>query len=358
MSDAPIKKFSDDPGAERRGGPDDELRRFAYFKPAKRRATQYEDVTVDTQPSIHRHISSGSWALNFEDGRGTWSDDSTKLKSTDWYEFRDPAQLWERTYYQQGARLEAGIDAAVKAAAVDGLFEEVDPDWIAFCRDHLLVPAFVDKGIWLATASIGRDVLSDVLTHAIVFQAGMKQRLAQSYVLYGMDLEEHWGEFPMSDAKERWLSDPAWQPVRAYVERLHSITDWGEVIVAANLVFEPLVGSFVRRELLMRAASLHGDSVTPTIARAGQVEAQWVTDWTSAMIRMVLDDAEHAAHNREVLDGWIAEWEPQAQLALEELEVIAAGLGRGFDAGDARARVQHDTATLLDGLLSPAGASA
>ena len=55
-------------------------REFAWFKPAGRRATLYEDVTVDTQPSIHRHLARG-WPVSFDDGRGTWNDASTALRS-------------------------------------------------------------------------------------------------------------------------------------------------------------------------------------------------------------------------------------------------------------------------------------
>src|SRR5437763_14097064 len=43
------------PPAER----DDSERDFSWYRPAKRRATLYEDVTVDTQPSIHRHLTRG-----------------------------------------------------------------------------------------------------------------------------------------------------------------------------------------------------------------------------------------------------------------------------------------------------------
>ncbi|MDQ6835790.1 MAG: 2Fe-2S iron-sulfur cluster-binding protein, partial [Actinomycetota bacterium] len=57
-------------------------RDFAWFVPAARRATLYEDITVDTQPSIHRHLTRG-WPLHFEDGRGTWNDASTTLRSAD-----------------------------------------------------------------------------------------------------------------------------------------------------------------------------------------------------------------------------------------------------------------------------------
>ena len=73
----PVKKVGD--GAPRRG--EDPERSFQWYTPKKRRATMYEDVTMDTQPSIHRHLDRG-WPVHFEDGRGLWSEDSTRLRAT------------------------------------------------------------------------------------------------------------------------------------------------------------------------------------------------------------------------------------------------------------------------------------
>ncbi len=58
---------------------DEAERQFSWYIPQKRRATLYEDVTVDTQPSVHRHLRRG-WPVSFEDGRGTWDDASTALE--------------------------------------------------------------------------------------------------------------------------------------------------------------------------------------------------------------------------------------------------------------------------------------
>src|SRR5919201_5435791 len=87
-------RVSEGPSAERGGDKsarrgEDPTRTFQWYTPAKRRATLYEDVTVDSQPSVKRHLDRG-WPVYFEDGRSLWSEQSTKLASTDWYEFRDP----------------------------------------------------------------------------------------------------------------------------------------------------------------------------------------------------------------------------------------------------------------------------
>lgn len=343
MSGPPIKQLSEKPA---RAG-DMEERSFTYFSPAKRRATLYEDVTVDTQPSVHRHIERG-WPVSFEDGRGTWSDDSTALRCTDWYAFRDPGQLWERPFYQQGSAAEAQIESTVRSAARENLFEDFRPDWVDFLRVNLQVPAFAEHGLWLATASVGRDCLSDSITHCVVLEAAYKQRLAQSIVLYAMDLEAHFGELPTATAKQRWLEHPAWQPTRRFVERLHSITDWGEVIVAANLCYEPLVGTMIRRELGMRAATLNGDTVTPVVARLGQLEWNWTADWTADFLRLVLDDEASGEHNRRIVAGWIDDWRPRAIEAVAALDGIVAELPLGFDAEASRARLERDAAAFYE----------
>lgn len=341
MSTPPVKNLTAEP---KRAG-DDAERRFSYFTPRKRKPSLYEEVTVDTQPSVHRHLDRG-WLVSFEDGRGTWSDDSTLLRSEDWFEFRDPAGLWERPYYQAGARSEAQIEGAVKGAARERMFEDFDPAWVAFLRANLQVPAFVEHGLWLAVASTGRDCLSDTLTRAVVFQAAHKQRTAQSIVLYAMDLEPHFGDFETAAAKERWLEHPPWQPTRALVERLHATQDWAEVLFATNLCFEPLVGVMIRRELGIRAATLNRDTVTPVVARVAQSEWDWVAGWTSALSHFVLEDPTHGDRNREVIAAWLADWLPACVAAAEALGAIVEELPVGFSVADAQERLLRDAAAL------------
>jgi propane 2-monooxygenase small subunit len=345
-------------GAEpgRRG--DEPMRSFEWYTPKKRRATMYEDVTIDTQPSIHRHVDR-EWPMFFEDGRGMWSEDSTALRSADWYEFRDPGQLWERPYYQAGTSYEQLIEGAVRTARRERAFDDFTPEWVDFLRKHLQVPAFVDHGIWLALASAARDTLSDTVTHCVALEAAMKQRQAQAYLLYGMDLEEQFGDFPVERARESWLRDDSWQPVRRYVERLRATPDWGERVVAANVCFEPLAGLLVRRELLMRSVRFNGDILTQAVSHAAQLEWEWTRGWTVELIRFLLDDADHGDQNREVLERWLAEWMPLAEEAAVALVPVFADLPDGIPFDDARANVQIDMDELFEetGLAQPAKAA-
>jgi propane monooxygenase reductase subunit len=306
-------------------------REFAWFQPAARRASLYEDVTIDTQPSIHRHLTRG-WPLHFEDGRGTWNDASTALRSSDWFAFRDPGQQWERPFYQAGTAIEHQIDGALRSAAEQGLIEDFAPEWVSFLRSSLQVPAYLEHGLWFALATAARDCLSDSVATCVCLQAAMKQRSAQAIVLYAMDLEQHLEtEFPIDSARRAFLKDEPWQSARRYLERLAATPDWGEVLVAANLCFEPTVATLVRRELGTRAAAAHGDTVTPVLARAETQEWEWTRAWTVELSRFLLADPAQGEHNREVLTGWVRDWLPHALSAASALGPLAEPIGLDFE---------------------------
>lgn len=342
------------PPVKRTGGGDrapkgDDGRSFNYFEPAARRSSWYEDVTIDTQPSPARHLDRG-FAVHFDDGRSTWDAGSTALRHEDWYAFRDPNQLWERVYYQQGAGYERQIEDTINVARADGQPIRLDPAWIEFLRTHMQQSAFVEQGLWLVLASSARAALSDSLAHFMTFSAGFKQREAQAIVLYAMDLETDHGEFSMDAARESWLSDAQWQPTRRYVEELNTLLDWGEVLVAANLCFEPLVGVLLRRELYERGGAANRDTVTPVVFHAAQMEYQQVVRFTAAFADFLTASPEHGEANRAVIQGWIDTWLPRAGEAAAALEPLFAAQPNGTEFATALEHVEGQLVQTLTDL--------
>ena len=55
-------------------------RRYNYFKPAKRKQTHYEDVTVEVQPDPRHYLSQG-WIYGFANGETGYPLHWTKLKA-------------------------------------------------------------------------------------------------------------------------------------------------------------------------------------------------------------------------------------------------------------------------------------
>jgi NAD(P)H-flavin reductase/ferredoxin len=326
---------------------DEAERQFSWYIPRKRRATLYEDVTIDTQPSIHRHLTRG-WPVSFGDGRGTWDDASTTLKSSDWFDFRDPGEQWERPYYQVETAVEQQIEGAMRSAREEGLIGDFGPEWVEFLRRFLQIPAYVEHGLWFALATAGRDCLSDSVSTCVCLEAAMKQRSAQALVLYAMDLEEHHGDFPIEAARERFLHEEPWQSTRRYLERLAGTRDWGEVVMAANLCFEPIVVTLLRRELGTRAAAANGDTVTPVLARVETQEWEWARAWTTALTRFLLEDGQFGDQNRSTISDWVRDWLPQALEAGLALAPLAAQVPTGIDEQQAVERVKAYAGAMLE----------
>jgi propane monooxygenase coupling protein len=95
------------------------------------------------------------------------------------------------------------------------------------------------------------------------------------------------------------------------------------VLIAANLCFEPTVGTLLRRELGTRAAAASGDTVTPVLARAATQEWEWARAWTVAFVRFLVEDAVHGERNRAVIGDWVADWQPRAMAAAAALAPVA-----------------------------------
>ena len=64
----PKPQFTDaEAGAKEFPDSDAAARHFNYYKPAKRKQTHYEDVTVEVQPDPRHYLSQG-WIYGFADG--------------------------------------------------------------------------------------------------------------------------------------------------------------------------------------------------------------------------------------------------------------------------------------------------
>jgi propane monooxygenase small subunit len=325
---------------------------FQWYQPKGRRPSVYEDVTMDVVAAAERHWKFG-YNIAFPDGRSSYWEGTT-LQSTSWWDYRDPGQLWGRQFYELGAVADRQIKEALEVAKADKLYAQFESAWVNLLRNNLQAIALTEYGLTMPMAHAMRPARGDAIANAIGFQGGFKLRHAQALALYGMHLEELLGDFPATRGKQTFLQNPAWQPVRRYLERLETIHDWGETVVAANVLFEPLVGVLLRRDLLMHTASSHGDVVSPVYGRVGQAEWAWGRAWTVELMSFLVEDAQFGESNREILDAWLADWRPMAQEAMEALKPVFDEVSdSAFDSS--RARVEQDlTDMLVEGGLEKA----
>ncbi len=77
------------------------------------------------------------------------------------------------------------------------------------------------------------------------------------------------------------------------VEQLTAVGDWCELLFATNIVFEQLVGSLFRSELVMQIAARNGDYITPTIVGTGEHDYDRDLNYTRNLFRLLTRDEEY-----------------------------------------------------------------
>lgn len=310
-------------------------RDLTYITPRGRRISEYEAVTCYTQPDPEAFDKQG-WFLLTPEGRPAWQRESTKLVHPHWFDFRDPAAHWQRTYVRMQAEQERAIDRATADAIASGALNDVDTVWrLELIGGHYRAWSFFEYGLFRAFAAAQREALSDTLGNVLCFQGVDKMRHAQAIVIYLLDLETSVGGFADTGAKDRWLNDPAYQPSRAICEQLMLETsDWAELAVVTNLVVEPILSEIAVSQLIRRFGPFHGDTLSPLIATTAERDRRRNQAWTEEFVRMVLGEStpdtvkthltlegEPASeHNRAVIRGWLAHWTP---LVIEAAEALA-----------------------------------
>lgn len=293
-------------------------REFIWYKPSGATRTLYEDMTVHEQSSSDHYAFQG-WPIRFDDGRDPVTPDSTAIRSSDWFDFRDPNQTMYRSYISSTNKSEESLVRNTLSAREAGHFEYINAEWIKTgLSERFMVYPYINYGVFLAFCYAQREALSDTTTFPIVFSATDHLRHMQDAVFYSFELKEAFPDFSDADATEAWQRDPLWQGARAAIEQIIASTDWMEIVCAVNLCLEPLFGRLVKEEYFVRFAIAHGDGVTPLILASATGDINRDQAWTVALMRHICSDEKFGTKNREVLDKWVKEWTERIDKALND----------------------------------------
>lgn len=305
-------------------------RDFTYIKPQRRRLTEYEALTVHTQPDHagfdhpRGNIDETEWYLLRDDGSPLWNPASTALEVPDWFAWRDPAQHWQRTYVRHQEQQETSIERITEDAALDGSLGELDAHWIGnvLCR-HYRAWSFFEYAVFRALAPAQREALSDTLGNALCFQSFDHLRHAQDVICYLVELEHHSEAVDDDAGKRTWLEDPAYQPARRLAEGILACDDWAELMLGLNLVVGPLLQQLAVSELVRRAAMPNRDAVAAHIAMTAERDRRRNLAAAQALAELaVASDNPQADANRATIQRWLDDWTERADAAAVALAPV------------------------------------
>ena len=300
---------------------DSESRRYRYFEPRGKRATHYEDVTVDVQPDPERYLIQ-DWIIAFPNGRGAYEKDSTKAKSSNWHAFRAPDQEWERTHYQRQSRIEVMVQSVISNGRKSGAQHAFDAAWGKVLQKHLGAWKHAEFGLGTSLMQAQRYGYTQMINNATLTNSSYKLRLSQDITLYlaeiGMDIAG-WDD---EAGKKAWLEDPIWQGAREAVETIMGCTDYLEQYFATNLVFEPLVGELFRSGFLMQAGAPNNDFMTPSVIAAAEGDYERNLANTIDLIYLLVNDEVFGAQNRTLFQSWVKKHAALAEKAARNMQPI------------------------------------
>jgi propane 2-monooxygenase small subunit len=301
--------------------PGSESRKFNYFEPKGRKATHYEDMTVDVQPDPKRYLLQ-DWIISFADGTPTYSENWTAARSSDWHKFRAVDQEWERTHYQRQSTIVGMLRNVIDNGRRAGAPKRFDRAWVKILQDHVGAYKHAEFGLGTATMQAQRYGYTQMINNAILTNSSYKMRFAQDLILYLSEIALDIDGFDNEAGKRHWLEDPVWQGTRRAIEAIMGASDYLEQYFATNLVFEPLVGELFRSGFVMQVAASQNDFITPAVVSAAEGDYERNLANAVELFHILVGDPAHAEHNRGVFSAWLGKHGPLAREAANQLQPI------------------------------------
>jgi propane monooxygenase small subunit len=335
-------------------------RKYNYFTPKGRKATHYEDMTLDVQPDPKRYLLQ-DWIISFADGTPTYAEKWTAALATDWHLYRSIDEEWERTHYQRQSTIVGMVSQAVENGRRSGAPARFDKAWVKVLEKHLGAYKHAEFGLGTALMHAQRYGYSQMINTTILTNSSYKLRFAQDLTLYLGDIGLAIDGFDAEIGKKQWLEDPLWQPTRQLIETISGATDYLEQYFAVNIVFEPMIGELFRSGFMMQVAAAQNDFMTPTVVSSAEGDYQRNLANTVELMHMLVSDPAHSVHNTGLFNGWLKKYGDLAVLAAKNLQPIWSlphtKVAR-FDAAYASAADRMQSIANQLGLTLPASISA
>jgi methane monooxygenase component A beta chain len=313
--------------------PLDTQRRMNYFvTPRGKRLSEYEILSVYAQPNpdwISGGLDWGDWTQKFHGGRPSWGNESTELRTTDWYRHRDPHRRWHAPYVKDKAEEWRYTERFLEAYSAEGAVRSIDPYW----RDEILSKywgafLFNEYGLFNAHSSVMRDCLSDVIRQTAGCASFDKIDIAQMIQLERNFLAKIVPGFPESTEapKKVWLTDPVYRGARTTVEEVwQGIQDWNEILWSVHAVYDAIFGQFVRRDFFGRLAAAYGDTLTTFFVAQAQTYYQINKGGIQDLyLHCLANDPEFSDLNRRWLKAWTTKWFERTVEAMRDFMGIYA----------------------------------
>lgn len=242
------------------------------------------------------------------------------LICSSWEKFRDPRETTYTKYTEIQRDKEIFVDGILEEIDSSGYHGRLSPRWLHVLSRVVAPFRYPGHGLQMVASYIGQMAPSGRIVITATLQAGDEMRRVQRIAYQVRQLQRIYLGFA-SDSKERWQSDPLWQPLRMAIEKLLICYDWAESFVALNLVLKPMVDDLFMNHL-SDLALREGDHLLGQVFYSLNEDCLWHRQWSQALTRMAIEDN---SLNSATIQGWIEKWYPVAAGAVQALVPLFEG---------------------------------
>lgn len=281
-----------------------------------KQASRYQEGTLDMQLEGPQH-----YRPLWDPAHDYFDTSRTKIAMADWYAFKDPRQYYYGSYVIARARQQEAAESAFTFVESRALAQAMPEDVRETALRVLLPLRHVAWGSSMNNESVAAYGYGAGITQGALYYAMDQLGIAQFVTRMGLVLAD---ATALDTARDAWLNDDAWQPLRRLVEDLFVEKDWFELLVAQDLVLDGLLYPLVYGAVVDGVLAMGGGSAVAMIC---QFQSEWhaeATKWIDAQVKAAVADN---ADNRALIADWAGKWRARAASALLPVAAIALGDG-------------------------------
>ena len=260
-------------------------------------ASRYQEGTIGLQSQVNFHYKP-LWEpeLDLYDKR------RTRIEMRDWDAFKDPRQFYYGTYVLNRAKLQEMAESNFNFVEKRGGLSSLPKGLTRRIAALMLPLRHVEWGANTTNCQITMFGWGGAFTQATMYATMDRLGIAQYLSRIGLMMDGQTGT-SLTLAREQWLSEPVWQPLRKLVEDMFVVKDWFELHIAQNVVLDglmyPLVYQRFSDELSQQGASV--------VAMLTEFMDTWFAEhgkWVDAVSRVGVVSVAWPVKPHE-LPGWI-----------------------------------------------------
>lgn len=286
-------------------------RRVGEKKPASR----YQEAVFDVQPTDNFH-----YPPTWEPDKQLFDSSRTAIVMQDWYSFTDPRQYYYTSYVVARAKQQEVMEKNFELIEKNNLLQQAPQDVLDTVRKVLVPLRHLEYGCNMNNQDICDRGYGASITSAASFDGFDRIGMAQYLTRIALLLDEN-EETTLDTAKDAWMNDPVWQPLRHAMEDMFVLDDWFEIMVAQNVVLNGLLFPLVYGRFMPHLAA---QGAAPLVMLT-QFMNDWFAEnarWTGQLMKVTAAESED---NASLIKSWSSQWLQRLEQAVMPLAELALG---------------------------------